>query len=129
MDDDTYVTEILCTMLKESGYEACTARNGEEAISRFVRAREHGRPIKTVILDLHIPSGMGGSETIGKLRDMDSGLRAILLTGDITHPAIACYRESGFGATLLKPFTRAEVLEALNWVSDNLLDSGGTNPA
>lgn len=129
MDDDVYVTELLCTMLNESGYEACAASNGEEAIQRFTRARTLGRPINTVILDLNIPSGMGGSETIGKLRDMDPGVRAILLTGDISHPEISRYRESGFRAALLKPFTRAELLQAISWTSENPADTEGTSSA
>ena len=127
MDDDAYVTELLCTMLNESGYDACAASNGEEAIQRFTRARALGRPINTVILDLNIPAGMGGSETISKLRDMDPGVRAILLTGDIGHPEITKYRESGFRAALLKPFTRAELLQAMNWTSENPSDTDGTH--
>lgn len=126
MDDDAYVTEMLCDMLNESGYEACAASNGDEAIQRFTRAKTLGRPISTVILDLNIPSGMGGSETIGKLRNMDPGVRAILLTGDISHPEIAKYRESGFRAALLKPFTRAELMEALNWTSESPPDMDET---
>lgn len=127
MDDDTYVTELLCEMLSQSGYEACAVSNGEEAIQRFTRAKVLGRPISTVILDLNIPSGMGGSETFGKLRDMDPGVRAILLTGDISHPEISRYRESGFRAALLKPFTRAELMQALSWTSEGP-DTDGTPP-
>lgn len=126
MDDDAYVTEILCDMLNESGYEACAASNGDEAIRRFTRAKTLGRSINTVILDLNIPSGMDGSETIGKLRDLDPGVRAILLTGDISHPEITRYRESGFRAVLLKPFTRAELMEALIWTSESPPDMDET---
>jgi CheY-like chemotaxis protein len=124
MDDDAYVTELLCTMLNESGYETCAASNGEEAIQRFTRARALGRPINTVILDLNIPSGMDGCETFSMLREMDPGVRAILLTGDISHPEISSYRESGFRAALLKPFTRAELLQAINWTSGTSTPDG-----
>jgi CheY-like chemotaxis protein len=56
---------------------------------------------------------MGGDEVFEKLRAMDPGIKAVLLTGDISHQALAHYTENGFQTVLLKPFMRDELIQAL----------------
>ncbi len=56
---------------------------------------------------------MEGHEVLEKLRAMDPGIKAILLTGDINHQALAHYAECGFQTVLLKPFMRDELIQAL----------------
>jgi CheY-like chemotaxis protein len=115
MDDDEYVGSIIRSMLRECGYGACITGDGDEAIRKFQAAKDLQRPFDAVILDLVIPGGMAGHEALEKLRVMDPGIKAVLLTGDINHQALEHYTEYGFQTVLLKPFTREELIQALEW--------------
>ncbi len=116
MDDDSLVRSVIRDMLTESGYDARITRNGDEAIEKFKAAKALGRPFDVVILDLNVPFGMEGTGAIEKLLDIDSEVKAILLTADIAHPMVAHYEECGFKAALIKPFTRGELMQALKWI-------------
>jgi CheY-like chemotaxis protein len=113
MEDDVHVRIIIRSMLRDLGYGACIARDGEKAIKKFQAAKDLQRPFDMVILDLVIPVGMEGHEVLERLRVMDPGIKAILLTGDINHQALAHYTERGFQAVLLKPFMRYELSRTL----------------
>lgn len=114
MDDEEFVRSVIRKMLADSGYATCMTRNGNEAISKFMSAKTDEKPFDAIILDLNVPSGMPGGEAITQIRTLDPAVKAVLLTGDITHPAVASYEECGFKTVLLKPFTRDELMEALN---------------
>ncbi len=118
MDDDEYIGSIISLMLDDSGYDTFIAWNGDEALEKFRAAKDLQRPFEAVILDLNIPAGMEGSETMEKLRIMDPGVKAVLLTGDINHPTVAHYAECGFKTVLLKPFTRDELMQAIQCALD-----------
>jgi CheY-like chemotaxis protein len=113
MDDDEYIRSILRSMLRDLGYCASITRKGDTAIKKFQEAKELQQPFDVVILDMVIPGGMGGDEVFEKLRAMDPGIKAVLLTGDISHQALAHYTENGFQTVLLKPFMRDELIQAL----------------
>jgi CheY-like chemotaxis protein len=113
MDDEEFVGSVIRLILGRSGYDTCIAGNGDEAIKKFRAAKDLQKPFDAVILDLNIPVGMEGSEAMEKLRGMDPEVKAVLLTGDITHPTVARYAECGFKAVLLKPFTGDELMQAI----------------
>jgi two-component system cell cycle sensor histidine kinase/response regulator CckA len=118
MDDDAFIRGITRSMLLESGYDIRVAKNGAEAIKYFKEAKVLGHPFDIVILDLHVPSDMGGDQAIEKLRDIDPGVNAILMTADINHPAVTHYEALGFKTAVIKPFTRDDLLQALYRASE-----------
>ncbi|HEX9113964.1 MAG TPA: response regulator, partial [Nitrospirota bacterium] len=65
-----------------------------------------------VIMDLTIPGGMGGQETIKKLIEIDPGARVIVASGYSNDPIMADFVSYGFSGVLAKPFT-AEMLAAV----------------
>lgn len=113
MDDEELIRSVIRKMLAASGYASCMTRSGDEAISKFRSAKADDKPFDAVILDLNVSSGMAGGEAISQLHRLDPTVKVVLLTGDITHPAVARYEECGFKTVLLKPFTRDELMEAL----------------
>jgi CheY-like chemotaxis protein len=117
MDDEDIIRELIRSVLVKCRYKVSLARDGIEAINRFKKAENIGHPFDVVILDIHVSEGMAGDEAIVKLREMDADVRAILLTGDITHQAVAHYEKLGFKAAIIKPFTRDELLEAIRRAS------------
>jgi PAS domain S-box-containing protein len=114
MDDEDLVRNIAGKVLKYLGYEVKFSKDGEDAIEQFKKARKSERPFDAVILDLTIPGGMGGKETIEKLREIDKGIKAIISTGYSDDPIISNYRDHGFSGVVSKPYTTEELSEVLH---------------
>jgi hypothetical protein len=64
MDDEEMIRDLAVELLSSLGYDAVVAQDGVEAIELFRKARERGEPFCAVILDLTVPGGMGGEETL-----------------------------------------------------------------
>lgn len=114
MDDDETVIVPLYEMLMEFGIKVSVARNGEEAIGIYRQNMETGRPIDLVIMDLVVKGGLGGVETIGRLRQIDPNVRAIVSSGYSSDPLMADYRKYGFAGVLNKPYKQDELSKLIN---------------
>ncbi len=105
MDDEEMIREVGSEMLQILGYRGAFAREGAEAIAAFEQAAAAGDPFRAVILDLTTVNGLGGIETIRRLREIDPGVRAIVCSGYSNDPVMANFREYGFSGVLPKPFS------------------------
>ena len=114
MNDAEYFREFLSECLPDLGYEAEFAKDGAEAIELYVGARASGRPFDVVILDLEVPGGMGGEETIKKLLEIAPDIKAVVSSGSHTHPAMTDFGSYGFSDVLAKPYGIEELEEKLN---------------
>lgn len=113
MDDEELVRSIASRMMRHLGYDVTCVRNGEEAVSEFARALEKGARYDLVMLDLTVPGGMGGVETIEKLREMSPEVRAIVSSGYSDDPVMAEYKKYGFDEVAVKPYKIEELSEVL----------------
>ncbi|MBT4520998.1 MAG: PAS domain S-box protein [Halieaceae bacterium] len=109
MDDDEMIRSLSIDILESFGYSVDTAPDGEEALALYVCAEKAASPYDIVIMDLTIPGGMGGEETIAQLLAIDPGARVIVSSGYSTDTVMANYREYGFMGRLLKPFKMVEL--------------------
>jgi len=116
MDDEDMIRSIMSEMLDSLGYRAEFAKNGNEAIDLYRKAKESGKPFDAVILDLTIPGGMGGKETIKSLLGLDPGVKAIVSSGYSNDPIMAEFREYGFEGVITKPYKLTELGEILQSV-------------
>ena len=116
MDDEEMVREVLGRMLSRLGYEVDFAGDGSQAIDKFVGARADGRPFAAVILDLTIPGGMGGKETLEKLLRIDPQIKAIVSSGYSDNQVMADFQKYGFRAVLAKPYRLGELSKILQRV-------------
>jgi two-component system cell cycle sensor histidine kinase/response regulator CckA len=116
MDDEEMVRHILEKMLGHLGYQAQCARDGEEAIEQFSAARAAGKPFDVVILDLTVPGGLGGKDTMARLAQIDPGVKAIVSSGYSDDPIMADYREYGFSGVIAKPYRISELSRILQEV-------------
>jgi CheY-like chemotaxis protein len=113
MDDDGAVRRVIERLLNQAGYEAIGAASGSEAMAAYLSAREAGNPFSAVIMDLVVPGGDGGKETVKKLLSVDPDARAIVVSGYSDDPVLANPREYGFRAMLAKPFRPDELFRVL----------------
>ncbi len=113
MDDEEMIRDVAGKVLVGLGYEVDFAADGEKAVELYAAARESGRPFNAVIMDLTIPGGTGGRETIEKLRAIDPGVRAIVSSGYSNDPVMARFRDFGFRGVVSKPYTVASLSEAV----------------
>ncbi|MBI4684310.1 MAG: PAS domain S-box protein [Nitrospirae bacterium] len=117
MDDDEIVRAVAVRMIAQCGYEVAFARDGAEAVEMYKKAKDSSRPYDVVILDLIIPAGMGGSEAIKKLIEIDPNVKAIVSSGYSSDPIIANFREYGFKGALAKPYEFTELKHVLQKVT------------
>ncbi len=114
MDDDPDIRELAGAILGLIGYEPTLTREGSEALTEYQAARACGRPFAAVILDLTIPGGMGGKETMRRLYDLDPNVRAIVSSGYSNDAVIADFRAHGFVAMVAKPYRMEDLARVLH---------------
>ncbi|MDI6791555.1 MAG: PAS domain S-box protein [bacterium] len=113
MDDEEDVREATGWLLKGLGYEVEFAGDGAEAVDLYNEARKVGRPFGGVILDLTIPGGMGGKETMQKLVEIDPEVKVIVSSGYSNDPIMADFEEYGFSGVAAKPYDIRKLSEVL----------------
>jgi PAS domain S-box-containing protein len=114
MDDEEIVRLVAGELLRELGHEAEFAENGGSAIEKYRQALSEGRPFDAVILDLTIRGGMGGLETLLKLKEIDPGVNAVVSSGYSDDDETADYKTHGFRSYLKKPYNIEQLQDVLN---------------
>jgi len=123
MDDEEVVREIASRMLQACGYTVLCREDGRGALEFFEQERKAGRVLAGMILDLTIPGGMGGEETVRAIRKLDANVPVFVASGYAEDPVMANPRAYGFTASLCKPFRLAELKAMLE---RNMERNGGT---
>lgn len=111
VDDDELVRSSMEALLEALGHRAITTSSGEEALEKL----KAGLDPEVVILDMNMP-GLGGAETLPRLRALRPAVPIFLATGRADQSALDLI-EAHPGVTLLsKPFSMKDLqfhLEAL----------------
>ncbi|MBV1883121.1 MAG: response regulator [Pseudomonadales bacterium] len=114
MDDEEPVREVTQSILEYMGYEVLLAKDGEEAIEIYRQCMLESNPVNAVIMDMTIPGGMGGKETMQALLDIDPQVKGVVSSGYSNDPVLANYSDYGFAGFLLKPYMKADLAAALS---------------
>ncbi len=113
MDDESAIRELTSQLLATMGYEVTAVPDGSEAVRIYERAVRKGEHFRAVILDATVRGGLGGVETIARLRSIDPDVNAIICSGYADEAALSEFLSYGFRGALPKPFTRRELADAL----------------
>jgi len=122
MDDEEIIRDVSSQILVHLGYDAEVCCDGVEALEIYRKALFGEKSFSAVIMDLTIPGGMGGKETIRKLQEIDNGVIGIVSSGYCNDPILANYADYGFRGIVEKPYS----MEKLGKVLHDLLAGGGT---
>jgi CheY-like chemotaxis protein len=114
VDDEHVIRDSLGSLLEMMGYETISADDGFQALQILKEVHEGERePLKAVILDLTIPGGMGGIDTIEIIRRFYPQLPVFVSSGYAENPVMAEPQKYGFTASIGKPFTFEELAAIL----------------
>jgi two-component system, cell cycle sensor histidine kinase and response regulator CckA len=65
-------------------------------------------------MDLTIPGGMGGRETIQRLLEIDRHAVGVVSSGYCTDPILSNYRDYGFSGIVEKPYSMDKLGKVLH---------------
>ena len=117
MDDEDSVRRVTSAFLMRLGYEVVLAVDGGEAVDIYRRTLTSGNHFAFVILDLTVPGGLGGRETLESIREIDAGVTAIATSGYTNDPILSNPKGYGFIAGIAKPYSRQEFLGLIGRVT------------
>ncbi len=114
MDDEDFVLSVATAMLRRCGYQAMEAKSSQQAVDLASTALAAGRPFRAAILDITIPGGPGGKETVHRLKRLDPNIRVLASSGYAGDDVLARPQEFGFDGSLPKPYQLRDLRVALS---------------
>ncbi len=114
LEDDLMVRDLLRRALEKAAFEVVETGDGKDTLRLYQEAMQQGRPYDLAILDLTIPDGMCGRETMLHLRRLDPQILAIVSSGYRDDPVMKDYTAYGFAAALPKPYQVEGLLQIVN---------------
>ncbi len=109
IDDDPLVLKASARVVKRLGFDSLCARSGKEGVQLFL---EHRGEIRLVLLDLVMPE-MNGEETFDLLRQIDSDLGVLLVSGYGSDEMISRMLSGGAAGLVKKPFSIETLRDAI----------------
>ncbi len=119
-DDEPMVLDFAAAALESMGFEVIRAKDGAEAVVRFV---EHQGRVRLALLDLTMPR-MDGLEAFAELRRMEPSLPIILSSGYDSDAAAQGLVDLGQARFLPKPYP----VRDLRKVVGEIMARAGSDP-
>lgn len=109
IDDEPAFREMVRNFLEAEGHEVLDAESGEAGLQLF---RSHAPDL--IVTDIFMP-GIGGLETIVKIREENPDVRIIAVSGQdgIAAATLLPSGDKGADRGLAKPFRRRELIETI----------------
>jgi len=113
MDDEEVIRDVAEELLVSLGYEVTTVPDGEAALEEWKKSAKSGSSFDLVILDLTVPGGLGGLETVKIFREMDSNIKVMVSSGYSEDEVFSNCERYGFWGAIAKPYSLDELGKAL----------------
>ena len=110
VDDSEFMRRVIRNILEEGKHRVVEAKNADEAVRIY---REQGADVIT--MDIVMPE-MDGIETVKRLREVDQGVKIIMISALGHQRTVMRALEAGALDFIMKPFTSDDVLESVNAV-------------
>jgi CheY-like chemotaxis protein len=102
VDDEPAIRRFMGLALSRLGFGMRLAADGREAVEVY---SEHWRAIDLVLLDVLMPGGLDGVETLAALKGINSAVRCCFMSGHTGHYPVHKLLAMGAVDVLIKPFT------------------------
>jgi CheY-like chemotaxis protein len=109
VDDELVMRETIAEMLDTLGYRVLCTTDGNEALIRLAEERAASRTVMALFCDLTIPGGLGGVETVARIRATDPQLPVFVISGYADDQVMKNPLEYGFTASICKPFRKSDL--------------------
>jgi diguanylate cyclase len=124
LDDDRALAAAELALLGESapagtsvGFEIDSAFQGQEGVARVQQALDEGRPYAMAFVDMRMPPGWDGLETIERLWAIDPDVQVVICSAHSDYDwtdVVARLDNSDKLLVVKKPFEAIEVLQCAN---------------
>lgn len=108
IEDDAELLGVLSALLESEGHEVVGAPSGEQALLSASQSS-----FDLVIADVRM-EGMSGLDAIEKVKQEDSGIKSLVITGYASEEDSIRAISLGVEAYLKKPFSLDELLDSVN---------------
>lgn len=108
VDDSALARRTMRQILETAGYDVAEADDGLNALERYFLEKPD-----VVMLDL-VMKGMYGLDVLTKLRELDPGVKVIVVSADIQTSSRELVEQAGGAAFLNKPYDRDDILTAIS---------------
>ena len=108
IDDEESIRKSLSIILNENGYDADSAKNGEEAIKKTAE-----RYYNILLIDIVLPD-INGVELLTRIRDAKPKMRKIIMTGNPSLQNAVDALNRGADAYVMKPLEIEKILAIIN---------------
>ncbi len=116
LEDDELLCKLITRNLGAAAIEVVKTSDGNDTIRVYREAMAEGRRFDLVLVDLTIPAGMGGRDTIKLLRQLDPKVTAVVSSGNSGDRVMIEHAAYGFVAALPKPYESPELLRLVRQV-------------
>jgi len=116
--------EDSSTSLQTKTFDVSSAYQGEEALQLVQQARDNKQPFAMAFVDVRMPPGWDGIETLAKLWEVDPNLQAVICTAFSDYSWEETFAKLGQSDRLLilkKPFDPIEVEQLANALTSKWL--------
>lgn len=119
LEDEEAVFKPLEKMLAKLNFSVYYVKTGNKAIEVYRNHYDQNDAFDIVILDLTIPGGIGGKETLKHLLEIDKNIKAIVSSGYASESTLSDFKEYGFAGVLKKPYDYTQLRAVLSMILGN----------
>lgn len=112
-DDEQNTLLTMQFILEVANYKVTTAENGQEALSKILKAKNNGSPVDLLITDIQMPC-LTGLELIDELNRLGIDIPILVITGYGSEELVMELTRKGCNQYLGKPIDDEELAKCVS---------------